>query len=170
MILNTSKIKTEALLLFCKDLINSYKKQTTKLETLDTQLLNEFNKISDDMLIQINQVTFSTAYYLKNRDHFRIKAVLNAYNFINKELSNLLEKNSEFNPSMLYFAFLALWFKELNKESKTKEYIYFSLYPYSKAYDDFIVKNSDKKSKQLNIRMIQLAEKVVYKFDRITLS
>ncbi|MGM0519135.1 MAG: hypothetical protein ACQERD_05795 [Campylobacterota bacterium] len=169
MILNTTKIKTEALLLFCKDLINSYKNQLHDLDSSNSELLNEFNSISEDMLIQINQVTFSTSYYLSNRKNFRIKAVLTAYNFINKELSSLLKKNSEFNPSMLYFAFLALWFKELNKESKTKAYIYFSLYPYSKAYDDFIVKNSDENSKFMNIKMIELAEKVIYKYDKISI-
>ncbi len=170
MILNTSKIKTEALLLFCKDLINSYKDQSNENINENNELLNEFNKISDEMLTQINQVTFSTSYYLSNRKNFRVKAVLNAYNFINSKLTKLLQKNSQFNPSMLYFAFLALWFKELNKEEKSKEYIFFSLYPYSKAYDDFIVKNSDEKSKLMNINMIKLAEQIIYEYDRVKLS
>ena len=40
-------------------------------------------------------------------------------NFINNEISKNLKQNEEFNPSMLYFSLLAVWFKELNKESKS---------------------------------------------------
>ena len=67
---------------------------------------------------------------------------------------------------MLYFSLLALWFKELNKESKSKEYIYFILYPYSNVYDKLLVEIKDKEFKLLNIKMIELAEKVIYNFDK----
>ncbi|MGA1931590.1 hypothetical protein ACH5BF_02580 [Arcobacter sp. YIC-464] len=122
------------------------------------------------MLDQINSVTLSSNYYLQNRKHYRIKAILNAYNFINEELSKLLTENQSFNPSMLYFAMLALWFKELNKESKSKEYIFFILYPYGNVYDDFIVNIKNQEFKKLNIDMLELAEKIIYKFDKISLS
>lgn len=171
MILNLSKIKTESLLLFCKDLILSYKdKEDINAYGLDKEVVIKFNKIGEQMLDQINSVTLSSNYYLQNRKHYRIKAILNAYNFINEELSKLLTENQSFNPSMLYFAMLALWFKELNKESKSKEYIFFILYPYGNVYDDFIVNIKNQEFKKLNIDMLELAEKIIYKFDKISLS
>ena len=169
MILNLSKIKTESLLLFCKDLILSYKdKLDLENYGVDKDVIESFNNIGNDILKQISNVTFSQKYYLENRKHYRIKAILNGYNFINDEISRNLIKNEEFNPSMLYFALLALWFKELNKESKSKEYIYFILYPYSHAYDKLLVEMKNKEFKLLNIKMIELAEKVIYKFDKLS--
>ena len=169
MILNVSKIKTESLLLFCKDLILSYKdKLDLENYGVDKDVIESFNNIGNDILKQISNVTFSQKYYLENRKHYRIKAILNGYNFINDEISRNLIKNEEFNPSMLYFALLALWFKELNKESKSKEYIYFILYPYSHAYDKLLVEMKNKEFKLLNIKMIELAEKVIYKFDKLS--
>lgn len=167
MILNVSKIKTESLLLFCKDLILSYKDKIS-LENygIDKKIMDNFNNIGNDMLKQISNVTFPSEYYLKNSKHYRIKAVLNGYNFINDEISKNLAQNEEFNPSMLYFALLALWFKELNKESKSKEYIYFILYPYTHIYDKLLIEMKNKEFKLLNIKMIELAEKIIYKFDK----
>ncbi|MFW3328857.1 hypothetical protein ACN9JT_10410, partial [Aliarcobacter butzleri] len=94
---------------------------------------------------------------------------LNGYNFINNEISKNLKENETFNPSMLYFSLLALWFKELNKESTSKEYIYFILYPYFQVYDKFLVNMKDPEFKKLNIKMIELAEKVIYNFDKYNL-
>lgn len=167
MILNLSKIKTESLLLFCKDLILSYKDQSDiEKYLMDKEVIEKFNNIGNDMLKQISNITFPQNYYLENRKHYRIKAILDGYNFINSEISQNLKQNEEFNPSMLYFSLLALWFKELNKESKSKEYIYFILYPYANVYDKFLVEIKDKEFKLLNIKMIELAEKVIYKFDK----
>ena len=167
MILNLSKIKTESLLLFCKDLILSYKdKDDIEKYIMDKEVIEKFNNIGNDMLKQITNITYPQNYYLQNRKHYKIKAILDGYNFINKEISRNLKQNEEFNPSMLYFSLLALWFKELNKESKSKEYIYFIIYPYANVYDKFLVEIKDKNFKLLNIKMIELAEKVIYKFDR----
>ncbi len=80
-----------------------------------------------------------------------------------------LKQNDTFNPSMLYFSLLAPWFKELNKESRSKEYIYFILYPYSQVYDKLLVEMKNKEFKELNIKMIELAEKVIYRFDSYNL-
>lgn len=168
MILNVSKIKTEALLLFCKDLIASYKDNDAKLFDVDIEVNEYFNEISNDMFKQIENVTFPTEHYLKNRDHYRIKAVFNAYNFINKELSKHLEKGKVFNPAMLYFSLLALWFKELNKESRSKEFIYFTIYPYANAYDKLLVNMKNEEFKKLNIDMIEIAEKIIYKYDKVS--
>ena len=167
MILNVSKIKTESLLLFCKDLILSYKDQSDiEKYLMDKEVIEKFNNIGNDMLKQISNITYPENYYLENRKHYRIKVVLDGYNFINNEISKNLKQNEEFNPSMLYFSLLALWFKELNKESKSKEYIYFILFPYANVYDKFLVEIKDKDFKLLNIKMIELAEKVIYKFDK----
>ena len=170
MILNLSKIKTESLLLFCRDLILSYKdKDDIEKYVMDKDVIEKFNNVGNDMLKQILNVTFPESYYLENRKHYRIKAVLDGYNFINNEVSKNLKQNEEFNPSMLYFSLLALWFKELNKESRSKEYIYFILYPYSQVYDKLLVEMKNKEFKELNIKMIELAEKVIYRFDSYNL-
>ncbi len=167
MILNLSKIKTESLLLFCRDLIISYKdKDDIEKYIMDKDVIEKFNNIGNDMLKQISNVTLPSNYYIQNRKHYRIKAILDGYNFINNEVSNNLKQNEEFNPSMLYFSLLALWFKELNKESKSKEFIYFILFPYANVYDNLLVGMKDKEFRTLNIKMIELAEKVIYKFDK----
>ena len=167
MILNLSKIKTESLLLFCRDLILSYKdKDDIEKYVIDKDVIEKFNNIGNDMLKQISNVTLPSNYYIQNRKHYRIKAILDGYNFINNEVSKNLKQNEEFNPSMLYFSLLAVWFKELNKESKSKEYIYFILYPYANVYDKFLVEIKNKEFKKLNIKMIELAEKIILKFDK----
>ncbi|QKF58333.1 hypothetical protein ACN2EN_01435 [Aliarcobacter lanthieri] len=168
MILNISKIKTEALLLFCKDLINSYKDIEPASNT-DKILHEEFKKINNEILVQLSFLTNDSKYYLNNQKNFKIKAILKCYSFLSNELSKNLKENEEFNPSMLYFSFLALWFKELNKESNSKEFIYFTLYPYSNIYDKFLVKVKDIQYKSINIKMIDLAEKIVYKYDSVSL-
>jgi hypothetical protein len=168
MILNLSKIKTEALLLFCKDLIASYKDVDEKLFDVDEKIDEYINQISSDMFKQLNNVTFPSDYYIKNRSHYRIKAVLQAYNFINKELTSELEDGKVFNPAMLYFSLLAVWFKELDKERRSKEYIYFTIYPYSNVYDKLLINVQDENFKKLNISMIEVAEKVIYKLDKVS--
>ncbi len=166
MILNLSKIKTEALLLFCRDLIESYKDKDEKLFDFDEEINEYLIKISNDMHKEILKVTSTNEYYIKNSKHFRIKAILDSYNFINKEIGKHLEKGKVFNPTMLYFSLLAVWFKELDKESRSKEYIYFIIYPYANVYDKLLLNIKDEKFKLLNISMIELAEKVIYKLDQ----
>jgi len=168
MVLNISKIKTEALLLFCKDLINSYKNAKPTLN-IDKTLYEDFQKINEDVLEQIKNVTCDEKYYLSHQKNFRIRAILKCYSFLNNELNKNLKQNEEFNSSMLYFSFLALWFKELDKENRSKEFIYFILYPYTQIYDKFLITVKDIAYKSLNIKMINLAEKIVYKYDNISL-
>lgn len=168
MILNISKIKTEALLLFCRDLILSYK-DVKPMYSANEKLQKEFLAINDEILKQLNSLTSDTKYYIANRKNFRIKAIIKCYEFINSELNKNLNQNEEFNPSMLYFSFLTLWFKELNKESNSKEYIFFTIYPYSQIYDKFLLKMNDMAYKQLNIKMIDLAEYIIDKYDKLTI-
>ena len=54
MILNISKIKTEALLLFCRDLINTYKDVKPKTKS-DLDLYYEFETINSDILKQLSR-------------------------------------------------------------------------------------------------------------------
>lgn len=170
MVINISKIKTEALLLFCRDLILSYKDNNElKGYGLDNEVLIEFNNLGLTILNEINKITFSHGYYLKNSRNFRVKAILNCYDFINKEISKNLKKNEEFNPSMLYFSMLTLWFKELEKESNSKEFIYFLLYPYGTVYDKLLIGIKNVEYKNMSIKMIELAEKIIYKYDKVVL-
>lgn len=169
MILNLSKIKTEALLLLCKDLILTYKDNQKKLFNLDDDINEYINTLTDDFLKQIDNVTFSSEHYRKNRKHYRIKAVLNAYTFINQELSKYLKEGMPFNPAMLYFSLLAVWFMELNKESRSKEYIYFILYPYANVYDKLLINIKDETFKLLNVQMIEIAERVIVALDKQSL-
>lgn len=171
MILNLSKIKTEALLIFCKDLISSYEGQEDKLFDVDDEINDYINNISKDMHKQMTNCTFPTDYYIKNRNHYRIKAVLTAYDFINKEITIELsdgKKGKVFNPAMLYFSLLAVWFKEYDKESRSKEYIYFTIYPYANVYDKLLVDIKDEKFKRLNISMLELAERIISKLDKVS--
>lgn len=168
MILNLSKIKTEALLLFCKDLIKSYQDGQSKNFDINPSIDNTIKELSIDFLKQINNVTHDTKYYINNSKHFRIKAILDTYNFINETISKELEENTLFNPAMLYFSLLAVWFKEYNKESKSKEYIYFTIYTYGKVYDTLLVNIKDEEFKKLNIKMLEIAEKVVNKVERLS--
>ena len=169
MILNLSKIKTEALLLLCKDLILSYKDNKEELFSVDEEINKYINSLTNDFLKQIENVTFPSDYYIKNRNHYRIKAVLTAYNFINIELSKYLKEGIPFNPAMLYFSLLAMWFMELNKESRSKEFIYFILYPYANVYDKLLINIKDDNFKALNIKMIEIAERVILSLDKQSL-
>ncbi|AXH13836.1 hypothetical protein [Malaciobacter mytili] len=168
MILNLSKIKTEALLLFCKDLILSYKDKDEKLFNIEEELDNYINSVSEDILKQINNVTFDTEHYLKNRKHYRIKAVLIAYNFINDQISKYLAQGSAFNPAMLFLALLAVWFKELDKERTSKEFIYFTLFPYGNVYDKLLINVKDNDFKKINIEMMDIAEKTIFNLDKVS--
>ncbi|HJE02608.1 hypothetical protein [Aliarcobacter thereius] len=168
MILNISKIKTEALLLFCRDLINSYKDSKSNLG-LDDLLEEEFKTINSDIYKQLNNLLQDSSFYIKNQNSFRVKAILKSYNFINRSISKSLQKDESFNPSMLLFSLLALWFKELNKEADSKEYIYFILYPYSNVYDKFLLKIKNSDFRNMNIKMIDIAERTIENYENFSL-
>lgn len=164
MIINISKIKTEALLLFCRDLIDSYK--GVKFDFgINKELEDQFLNINQNIYKELNSVLKPSSYYIQNQSNFRIKAIFKAYNYLNKQVSNRLKANEKFNPSMLYFSFLALWFNELNKESRSKEYIFFILYPYANIYDKFLINIDNLEYRNINIKMIDLAEDTILKFD-----
>lgn len=169
MILNTSKIKTEALLLFCKDLIEAYKNSADLRFDIESTTSDYINEITQDFLKQISNVTYPSEYYIAHRNQFRIKAVLATYNFINQEVSKYLKEGKPFNPAMLYFSMLAVWFKEFNKESKSKEYIYFLLFPYGNVYDKLLLHIQDDSFKTMNIQMIEIAERTMISLEQFSI-
>lgn len=166
MIINTSKIKTEALLLFCKDIIISYQNTNNDVFDVNSELKEFIEKNTNEILRELNKVTKTHDFYLRQRNSVYTKAILLSYEYLNKSLNKYLENGKAFNPSMLYFSLLATWFAELQKESRTKEYIYFILYPYSIIYDKMLLNIENAEFKALNISMITIAEKVVLGFDK----
>lgn len=165
MILNLNRIKTEALLLFCKDIILTYKDKDDNLFNIPQEVKEYINSISEEILREINRVVKTNDFYQKNMKNSQIKAVVLAYEYINKTISKELKEGKAFNPSMLYFALLASWFAELEKEKNNKTFIYFILYPYTNVYDKLLISIKDEDYKHLNISMIYLAERVSKKLD-----
>lgn len=166
MILNLTKLKTQSLLLLCRDIILTYKDKNIINENVDKNLIEYMNSINDTMLKQIQKVTKDNKYYQNNSNNSTVKAVIYFYKFLEKELGKVMVKNREFNPSMLYFSLLAMWFRELSKESKSKEYIFFILYTYSDVYDKLLVNVEDLEFKKLNVSMIEIAENIINKYDK----
>jgi len=166
MILNISKIKTEALLLLCKDIILSYQDNNSDLFDIENDLKEFIEKNTNEILRELQRVTKPYDFYLRQRNNTYVKAVLHSYEYLNKTLSKQLEIGKAFNPTMLYFSLLATWFAELQKESRSKEYIYFILYPYSIVYDKLLLNLTNKEFKALNISMISIAEKVILDFEK----
>ncbi|OUR70309.1 hypothetical protein A9Q76_07895 [Arcobacter sp. 31_11_sub10_T18] len=165
MILNTSKIKTEALLLFCKDIILSYQKEEDAFFNVNDEVRNYVTDVTNDFLTQLLITTKPNDYYLKQSNNSKVKAILEAYNFLNKSLSQELQDRKTFNPSMLYLSLMATWFAELSKESKSKEFIYFSMYPYADIYDKLLINVKDTNFKALNISMIDISETIIFKLN-----
>jgi len=165
MIINLSSVKTEALLLFCRDLIESYENNTDNIYDISNDTKEFVSSTINDLKKAINVVLQDNSYYIKNSNVTRIKIIISFYNQINQLISKYLAKNSEFNPSMLCFSLLATWFKELEHQEHSKEYLYFTLYPYGEIFDTLIVKQQDSKYKNLNINMIQIAENTMIKLN-----
>ncbi len=163
MVLNLSKIKTEALLLICKDLILQYQNSDENLFDVDDSTISMINYTTSNILQAIDATIHNHNYYIKNARNSRIKAIITSYEFISKELSKELKQGQPFNPAMLYFAFLSTWFAELEHEKTAKEYIYFTLYPYAQVYDTLLINQKNIQYKALNISMINIAEDIISK-------
>ena len=166
MIINLSSVKTEALLLFCRDLIDAYENNTSEIYIVDDETKKFISSNILDLKKAINVVLQKNEYYIQNSKVTRIKIILNYYNQINEIISSYLSKDNEFNPSMLCFSLLATWFKELEHQEKSKEFLYFTLYPYGDIFDALIVKQKDTKYKNLNIKMIEISEQTMIKLNQ----
>lgn len=166
MIINITSVKSEALLLFCRDLIDSYVNNEENIFEIDENLNIFIQKHIDDLQNGVKAILQPNEYYIRNMNVSRIKMIIKYYNFINREVSKFLEIDGRFNPSMLCFSMLATWFKELDKETHSKEYIFFSIYPYGEIYDSLLINIKNNEYKKLNIFMIQIAENIMMKLDK----
>jgi hypothetical protein len=160
-----SSVKSEALLLFCRDLIAHYKNTDDNLYDIKREQKEFIQKYSDDLEKAINVVLQDNKYYLRNKNVSRIKIILNYYNFINKTIENHFKDDARFNPAMLCFSMLATWFKELEHEKNKKEYLYFSIFPYGEIYDNLLINIKDDKFRNLNIMMLEKAENTMIKLN-----
>lgn len=166
MILNLSKIKTEALLLFCKDLIEAYKINNSNIFGIDKEISLFIDQEIEKLLAQINQAVKRKEYYLSKQSNYHIRAVLKSYDYLNNNISKNFKSNDPFNPSMLCFALLSTWFAELEKENRSAEYLYFSLYSYSNVYDKLMIEAANSQFKLINIKMLNIAENCIKQYDK----
>ena len=166
MILNLTKIKTEALLLFCKDLIQAYEQNSSNFFNIEDEIIKFIDDEIIKLLDQINKCTKRKEYYLNKQTNFHIRAVLKSYDQINLQISKNFNEKEPFNPSMLCFALLSTWFAELEKESKSPEYLYFSLYSYSIVYDKLMIEANNSQFKLINIKMLNIAESTIKQYDK----
>ena len=166
MVINKSSVKTEALLLFCRDMIASYESNDDGLFDVSEELKYYIKEHIKDLKKAINIVVHPSEYYIRNIRVSRIKMIVYYYNNINTMISQNLTKDPSFNPAMLCFSLLATWFKELEYETKSKEFIYFSIYPYGEIYDKLIIQIVNKEYKILNIKMIEIAENVMQRLNK----
>jgi len=166
MIINTTKVKSEALLLFCRDLIDSYQNNDQNQYNVDSETIEYIDKEINHILKSINITTQPIDYYVRNQKVSRIAMILKSYQFINKQLSKHFREGDSFNPSMLCFALLCSWFAELSIGEDDKEFIYFCLYPYGEVYDKLLLNNKNEEYKNLNLRMLSIAENTIINFHR----
>jgi len=180
MILQISTIKTKALLLICKELMQMYqdneaqnkleekvkKDKKESFESFDTSL----EKLSQGMLKELKRIT--KFYYdlssetsdLKNQE-----AIKKSFDFLNFELNAHLAKNEPFCPLMLCVSFLSFWFKDLKQEGSNKEFIYFLMFPYKQSCDEILSSKEDEKHKLLNLKMLEFSEEIILKYDKLDL-
>jgi len=166
MIINTTKVKSEALLLFCRDLIDSYQNNTQNQFEVDNETITYIDEQINHLLKAINVTTQPIDYYVRNQKVSRIARILKSYQFINKQVSNSFKDGDNFNPSMLCFSLLCSWFAELSIGEEDKEYIYFCLYPYGEVYDKLLLNNKNAAYKNLNVKMLNIAENTIVKLHR----
>lgn len=166
MIINTTKVKSEALLLICRDLITSYRSSDQNSFKISKELISYVDEQTEHLLKAINVSTQPIDYYLRNQRVSRISMVLKSYQYINQQLSKRFKDGDMFNPSMLCFSLLCSWFAELHNNQKDKEYLYFYLYPYGEIYDKLLLNTTDLEYKNLNLKMLTIAENTIVELNR----
>lgn len=162
MIINISKVKSESLLLFCRDLIESYKKDSAAFD-IDEQLKQFVDERTDQLLKAINVYCQDIPYYLRNAKVSRISMILKGYNFLNDTLSKKLQQRQLFNPAMLCFTLLSTWFAELSQCKDDKDFLFFTRYPYSEIYDKLLIEVENEEYKKLNLSMLLISEEAILK-------
>lgn len=166
MIINTTKVKSEALLLFCRDLINSYQNIDQNQFNVSQETINYIDEQINHLLKAINVVVQPIDYYVRNQKVSRIAMILKSYQFINKQMTKSFKEGDSFNPSMLCFSLLCTWFAELSITNDDKEFIYFNLYPYGEVYDKLLLHNPNSEYKNLNLKMLNIAENTITNLHR----
>lgn len=161
MVVNSTKVKTEALLLFCRDLIESYKETKDSSFVMDEDITKFIDTRIEDLLKAINVSVQPIPYYIRNSRVSRISIILKTYELINQKVSKILRDGQRFNPSMLCFTLLSTWFAEFGACESDKEFIYFTIYPYSEIFDKLILETPDPEYKKLNISMLDISESVI---------
>lgn len=164
MIININRIKTEAILIFCRDLIFSYQDAPAIFE-IEQDFLQYFNDETKVINKEINRLLKPNSFYIQNKNNFKVKAVLNAYNELNRITSKYLQNDQAFNPMLFYLSFLTSWFVELEKEKNSKEFIFFNIYPFCELYDQFLFKIHDSSYKILNLQTMDIAETIINEFN-----
>jgi len=165
MIINSSKVKSEALLLFCRELILSYENNDNNIFDISNDITTFIDEQTQQLHKAINVVIQQNDYYIRNTRVSRISIILRTYDFISKIISTKFKKGDIFNPAMLCFALLSTWFAELSIAKDDKEFLYFNIYPYSEIYDKLLLNINDIKYKQLNLSMLQIAEDTITKLN-----
>ncbi len=87
MIVDTVSLKTEALLLFCRDLIHTYNDETKvssdSIFITDSYLDKFIAQHIENLTKGINAILQPNDYYIRNSKVTRIRIILNLYNSIN---------------------------------------------------------------------------------------
>ena len=159
MIINVEKIKTEALLIFCKDLIIAYKNSEIVVD-IESELIEKMEIQTDLILKEIEKIIKPYDFYLEHQNNFKIKAILNAHSFLITHCNKRFKNNQLFNPFILVLSILTYWFGEFEKGKNIKQYIFFSIYPFCEIYDNFFVKMKNTSYKIVNLKTIEIAEEL----------
>lgn len=165
MIINLSKVKSEALLLFCRELILSYENNNDNPFGISQEIRTFIDLQISQLKKAINITIQENDYYTRNIRVSRISIIVKTYDSINKNISKELKKGDMFNPAMLCFALLSTWFAELSITEDDKEFLYFNIYPYSEIYDKLLLNLNNMEYKQLNLKMLNLAENTITKLN-----
>ena len=163
MVINISKVKTEALLLFCRDLVDSYDKNDSNIFDIEDDIKEFIDERIKGIQKAINIAVQPIDYYIRNAQVSRISLIVKTYEYINKTISKRFRDGDMFNPSMLCIALLSTWFAELSACEEDKEFIYFTIYPYSEVYDKLLINIQNNEFKNLNINMLNIAEDTIVK-------
>jgi len=164
MIINSYKVKTEALLLLCRDIIDSYSKESSSIFTISKEKIEFIDNRIKDLLKSLNIVLQPNDYYIRNHLVSRINIILKTHSYLQKTIQKYFKDGDKFDPAMLCFALLSTWFAELGR-GNFKEFIYFTIYPYSEVYDKLLINIQDQEFRTLNIKMLTIAEETIIKLD-----
>ncbi len=150
-------------MLFCRELINSYQNSDENIFNISDSIKIFVDEQTEHLHKAINVSIQPKDYYIRNIRVSRIAIILKTYDHINANISKKLKQGDKFNPAMLCFALLSTWFAELSINEDDKEFLYFTLYPYSEIYDKLLLNLEDINYKNLNLNMLSIAEDTIFK-------